>query len=225
MIKAIVFDFDGLIIDTETPEFESFQKMFEEHGAELSLDIWGRCIGTDGSSFEPYSYLEQCIGKPFDVDSARLRRREHFSERMHQELPRPGVLNYLERGKEMGLPIGLASSSTRQWVTGYLKKHELLNAFHCIRTRDDVVKAKPDPALYLLALEDLGVQPHEAVAFEDSPNGALAAKRAGMHCVIVPNLITKTLSFGEHDLRLNSMAEMPLEEVISTILSRSSNDR
>ncbi|WP_282935486.1 HAD family hydrolase [Paenibacillus sp. RC67] len=221
MIKAIVFDFDGLILDTETPEFESFQKMFEEHGAELSLDVWGRCIGTDGSSFEPYSFLEQCIGKPFDVEAARLRRRERFVESMRQELPRPGVTDYLKQGNDLGLTIGLASSSTRQWVTGYLKEHELLDAFRTIRTRDDVVKCKPDPSLYLLALEDLGVQPHEAIAFEDSPNGALAAKRAGMHCVIVPNLITKTLSFGEYDLLLDSMADMLLQEVVLAITSRS----
>lgn len=221
MIKAIIFDFDGLILDTETPEFESFQKMYEDHGAELSLDIWGRSIGTDGSAFEPYSHLEQCIGKPFDVEAARLRRRERFAERMTNEIPRPGVTDYLQHGHEMGLTIGLASSSTRQWVTGYLKQHALLGAFRTIRTRDDVVKAKPDPSLYLLALEDLGVQPHEAIAFEDSPNGALAAKRAGMYCVIVPNPITNTLVFGDHDLRLNSMADMTLKEVITTIAGRS----
>jgi len=220
LIKAIVFDFDGLILDTETPEYESFQAMYNDHGAQLPIDIWGRCIGTDGSAFEPYDFLEQCIGKPFDREQARLLRRERFAERMYQQVPRPGVADYLKRGKALNLGIGLASSSTRAWVTGYLKQHGLTDSFRHIRTRDDVAKVKPDPELYLQVLHELGVQPHEAVAFEDSPNGALAAKRAGMHCVIVPNPITSMLSFGEFDLRLDSMEQMTLDAVLEHIAMR-----
>ncbi|MFE5317331.1 HAD family hydrolase [Paenibacillus sp. NPDC056579] len=217
MIKAIVFDFDGLILDTETPEYESFQAMYQEHGAQLPLEVWGRHIGTDGSLFEPYQYLEKCIGKPIDRESARLLRRERYAERMRGELPRPGVADYLVRGKALNIGIGLASSSSRAWVTGYLTEHRLTDSFHCVRTRDDVAKTKPDPELYLRVLETLGAQPHEAVAFEDSPNGALAAKRAGMHCVIVPNSVTRQLKFGEFDLRLDSMADMPLDTVFERI--------
>ncbi|MCR8631912.1 HAD family hydrolase [Paenibacillus radicis (ex Xue et al. 2023)] len=217
MIKAIIFDFDGLILDTETPEYESFQAMYRDHGMELTMDLWGLCIGTDASAFEPYSYLEQCLGTPIDRETARKLRRQRYSERMSEVQPRPGVIDYLREASELGLQIGLASSSTREWVTGYLKQFGLLDYFSCIRTRDDVEKVKPDPALYMQALSCLGVLPEEAIAFEDSPNGSLAAKRAGMHCVIVPNELTGQLRFGEHDLRLPSMSAMTLTEVISRV--------
>lgn len=130
---------------------------------------------------------------------------------------RPGVTDYLKQAKTLGLRVALASSSSRAWVTGYLKKYGLLDQFECIRTREDVVKVKPDPALYLSALQALGIRPEEAVAFEDSPNGALAAKAAGMFCVIVPNSITRTLTFGKFDLQLDSMSSMGLDEVISRL--------
>ena len=217
MFRAVVFDFDGLILDTETSEFRSFQDVFEKHGAVLELDVWKDCIGTSPSAFDPYRYLEQCIGRPVDRELARAWRKERFEQLMKEESVRPGVESYLRRATELGLKIGLASSSTRAWVEGYLRQFHLLHYFHCIRTRDDVVRVKPDPELYLRALEELGVAPAHAVAFEDSPNGALAAKRAGMACVIVPNPLTETLIFGEVDLRLSSMAEMSLDEVIARL--------
>ncbi|TDF99559.1 HAD family hydrolase [Paenibacillus piri] len=215
MIKAIVFDFDGLIIDTETPEYESFRAMYADYGMELTLDVWGQCVGTDGSLFEPYTHLEQCLGSPYDREAARSLRRLRYAERMREVQPRPGVTDYLKEAQTLGLQIGLASSSSQAWVTGYLKQYGLLDYFKCIRTKEHVAKVKPDPALYIQALSCLGVQPEEAVAFEDSPNGSLAAKTAGMYCVIVPNDVTATLVFGEHDLRLSAMSDMPLSETIA----------
>jgi HAD superfamily hydrolase (TIGR01509 family) len=120
----------------------------------------------------------------------------------------------LQSAQALDLRIGLASSSTFAWVAGYLEIHNLTHYFETKRTRDDVVKVKPNPELYLKALTDLGVLPIEAIAFEDSPNGSLAAKRAGMYCVIIPNTITGGLVFGETDLRIDSMEQMSLPEVI-----------
>jgi HAD superfamily hydrolase (TIGR01509 family) len=219
LLKAVVFDFDGLILDTETPEFESFRAMYLDHGMELSIDVWSQCIGTDGSLFEPYQYLEQCLGKPFDIEAARMRRRERFTEYMSQALPRLGVVEYLQEAQSSGLSIGLASSSRKAWVIGYLEQYGLLDYFQCIRTREDVEKVKPDPALYVKVLECLGALPGEAIAFEDSPNGLLAAKQAGMYTVIVPNELTSTLIFGNYDLRLNSMSDMHLQDVLKHVLA------
>lgn len=220
LLKAVVFDFDGLILDTETPEFASFQAMYQDHGIELSIDLWSTCIGTDSSFFEPYEHLEQCLGKPYDREAARRRRRERYAELMSKAMPRLGVVEYLQEAQSLGLLIGLASSSRREWVTGYLQQYGLLDYFKCMRTRDDVEKVKPDPALYIKVLECLGVMPSEAVAFEDSPNGLLAAKLAGMYAVIVPNDMTSPLTFGEHDLRISSMSDMPLQEVLKLVSSK-----
>jgi HAD superfamily hydrolase (TIGR01509 family) len=185
----------------------------------LPIGVRGQWIGTDASPFDPYAHLEASAGIPLDREAARAFRRARYEELMAGQRARPGVEDYLREGRRLGLGIGLASSSSRDWVLGYLRQLGLEDGFDCIRTRDDVAKVKPDPELYLKALEALGVAPEEAVAFEDSPNGALAAKRAGLKCVIVPNELTSRLAFGEHDLRLASMADMPLAEVLAKLSS------
>lgn len=213
-IRAIIFDFDGLILDTETPEYRSFAELFREHGAELGRETWGKWIGKDASGFNVYDHLDACVGRTLDREAVRSRRRAKYEALIASEQARPGVEDYLRDAKRLGLRIGLASSSTREWVEGYLSKLGLLDYFDALRTRGDVAKAKPDPELYVRAMEALGVGPDEAVAFEDSPNGALAAHRAGLRCVIVPNELTRGLTFGEHTLRLESMAELPLEALL-----------
>lgn len=218
MIRAIVFDFDGLILDTESNEFMAYQDMYKHHGAELTLEKWSGVIGTDMLSvFDPYDFLEECIGKPFDREEARKIRRERFLARMKQEQLRPGVVSVLEQASRLGLKIGLASSSYLDWVEGYLNKYGIRHYFSYIRTRDNVEKVKPDPALYRLAAEGLGVRPEEALAFEDSPNGALAAHRAGLHCVIVPNSVTEALAFGAHTKRIVSMEGLDLKRLVEEI--------
>jgi HAD superfamily hydrolase (TIGR01509 family) len=225
MIKAVVFDFDGLILDTESNEYFAHSEMFRQLGVELPIQEWGKCIGTDASAFDVFAYLEQLVGSPVDRDQLNSARHELFINRMSKEEIRPGVRDYLLSAQDQGLRIGLASSSTRAWVTGYLEKHHLAGFFETIRTRDDVAIVKPNPELYQLALADLQVLPNEAIAFEDSPNGALAAKRAGMYCVAVPNSVTTSLIFGEIDLRISSMQEMSLAEIISRLSISSPSDR
>ncbi len=217
MIKAVVFDFDGLIIDTETPWYDAFREIYGEHGVELPLEVWAQCVGTSHDVFDPYDYLEQCIGKPINRDELRRRISDKHAEMMEGRTIRPGVEHYLRSAKSLGLNIGLASSSTLQWVERFLKQFDLLHYFQCIRTADGVKKVKPDPELYVQALECLGVSAGEAVAFEDSPNGARAAKSAGMRCVIVPNPVTAALAFDQYDLRLESMADMELQQVIERL--------
>lgn len=213
-IKAIIFDFDGLILDTESHEYYAHNTNYQQLGVELPLTEWGKCIGTDGSAFDVYGYLEQLVGKPVDRVQLNLNRLELFTQRMSIEHIRPGVREYLERAQALGLRIGLASSSSFAWVSTYLEIHNLTHFFETIRTREDVEKVKPSPELYQKALVDLGVLPEEAIAFEDSPNGSLAAKRAGMYCVIVPNSVTETLVFGEVDLRIKSMEQISLADII-----------
>lgn len=129
---------------------------------------------------------------------------------MKDESARPGVEAYLQAAKELGIKIGLASSSDYKWVSDHLKQIGLFDYFECIRTSDDVEEVKPNPELYLQTASRLGVEPKDCVAFEDSVNGSIAAKRAGMKCVIVPNKVTSTPQFEEYDVRLESMAEIEL---------------
>ncbi|WP_449539222.1 HAD family hydrolase [Ferdinandcohnia sp. Marseille-Q9671] len=216
MIKAVIFDFDGLIYDTETNEYNVLNEIFQEHGSELPLSVWGKVIGTQ-AGFNAFLYLEEQIGKKVDQDQLTKIRRQRFEERMKNEGPLPGVEDYLTAAKKAGLKIGLASSSTYEWVSTHLKNLCLFDYFECIRTSDDVEKVKPDPRLYLETAKCLGVTPNECLVFEDSANGALAAKRAGMYCVIIPNEVTKDLEFCEVDHRLESMASVQLNELIQKI--------
>ena len=219
LIQAAVFDFDGLILDTETAEFDACRLMFEHFGARLPLSAWAVCIGTRGA-FDPYAHLQEQAGPGIDLAAARELRLRLFRERMAGKTARPGVTDYLADARRLGLRIGLASSSDRSWVVEHLERLGLLPHFECIRTADDVERVKPEPDLYLRVLEHFGVPGERAVAFEDSPNGAAAAVRAGMPCVVVPNRLTARLPFPDGiRLRLASMADMPLPAVLRRLES------
>jgi len=129
----------------------------------------------------------------------------------------PGIVEYLEDADRLGLRVGIASSSSRNWVLGHLERLGLSDRWECIRCWGDVERAKPWPDLYLAVLDHLGVPPSEALAFEDSPNGIAAAKAAGMICVAVPNPLTDALDLSKADVRLGSLAEMPLPELLDRI--------
>jgi HAD superfamily hydrolase (TIGR01509 family) len=213
VIDAVIFDFDGLIFDSETHEYETVREVFVDHGHELELEVWSQCVGREPGFFDPIAHLEELAGRPLDREALTELRRRRFFERIEGEGPIAGVEETLKAARGLGLKVGLASSSPREWVEPQLRKLGLLHYFDCIRTRDDVEHAKPAPDLYLAAVACLGVSPDRAVAFEDSPNGALAARRAGLYCVVVPNRITAALEFGEHDLRLDSLLDAPLSEL------------
>ncbi|UZJ78279.1 MULTISPECIES: HAD family hydrolase [unclassified Fictibacillus] len=214
MIKAVVFDFDGLILDSETSVYNAIQEIFTEHSCNMPLELWQQCIGTK-DFLDPFEYLEEQINKKVDRKGLRAKHHERVLSMLEGEKPLPGVEDYLEAAKELGLKIALATSSSRQWVTGHLEKLNLLSYFDCLKTADDVEHVKPDPALYLEAVKCLGVKPNEAIAFEDSANGARAAKAAGLYCVVIPNEVTKGLAFGDVDHQMESLAEVQLKELMN----------
>ena len=215
-IRALLFDFDGLILDTETPSYESWQAVYREHGQELPLDRWAAIIGTIGG-FEPLDYLEELHG-PVDREAVTARRRERELELLEIEELRPGILHYLEEADRLGLKKAIVSSSSRRWVDGHLTRLERAEHFDEIVTADhDPERSKPRPTLYLEALERLGVRPDEAIAFEDSPNGVEAAKAAGVYTVAVPNGVTVALGLDHADRLLESRAERPPRELLNSL--------
>ena len=218
MIKGVIFDFDGLILDTETHQFLILQELFEKNGSELPIERWQQEIGTQ-SGFSPFKYLAEKHGGKIEHETLKEQFKEKFHSILTSENARAGVEDYLKVAKDMGLKIGLATSSNYEWVSTHLKNLGLFNYFDCIQTSDDVEKVKPDPSLYLQTAKCFGLPVEECLVFEDSANGALAAKRAGMSCVIVPNQVTETMDFCTVEHRMQSMTDMPLKDVIDYVES------
>jgi HAD superfamily hydrolase (TIGR01509 family) len=213
LIRAIVFDFDGLILDTEEPVYRSWLEVYEAHGEDLPFERWVQIVGSTTAGFHPQHHLEDRLGRalPKEVLDRRIGRR---TEMILANTVLPGVVQRIDEAKAMGLKLGVASSSTVDWVRGHLVRLGIFDRFDCLRCRDDVANAKPEPDLYIAVLECLGVPASEAIAIEDSPNGVLAAKRAGMRCVAIPNSITARLDLGQADVVLGSLAEVTLPELL-----------
>lgn len=197
--QALIFDFDGTILDTETREFQHWQALYRAHGRELALADWQRGIGT-WDAFDPWAGLPDHV----QADRERVHAGLHgriLADIAEQDL-RPGVRAVLEGVRVRGLRLALATSSDRAWVTRWLAQHGLLELFEVLATRDDVRRVKPDPELYALAAARLGLRPQQCLAVEDSLNGATAAVAAGVPVVVVPNDVTRTQPFAPEWPRL-----------------------
>ena len=216
MIRALVFDFDGLILDTEEPVYRSWLEVYQAHGEELPFERWIQIVGSTTTGFHPQQHLEERLGRPLpkEVLDRRIGRR---TEMILANAVLPGVVRHLDAARDLGLKVGVASSSTSDWVRGHLARLGILERFECIRCRDDVEHAKPEPDLYVAVLECLGVEAAEAIAIEDSPNGITAAKRAGMRCVAIPNSITARLDLSQADVVLSSLAEVSLTQLLKRV--------
>ncbi|KYD10001.1 HAD family hydrolase [Heyndrickxia sporothermodurans] len=215
MIKAIIFDFDGLILDTETIWYESYKETMKSYKCDLPLEQFSKCIGSDDTAL--YAYFKEQLGDDCDIQEIEDAAKTFYEKKMTAPVARAGVKEYLEDAKKLGYKISLATSSSKMWVTNYLSQLNLLHYFDILITKDDVDKVKPAPDLYLKAVDSLNINPSEAIAFEDSLNGLQAALAAGLKCVIVPNPVTEHLAFENHHLRLQSMADMSLSEVIRKV--------
>lgn len=224
MIRGLIFDFDGLILETEEPVFQSWCELYRSHGCELGFEEWATLIGTAEASFDPFQSLEQQVGRKLDRQDLLATRKQRERSLILTQPVRPGVADYLSQAKQLGIKRAVATSSNYGWVSSHLSRLGLLDSFDCIRSRDDVRHTKPDPELFLSALDCLGVHASEAIVFEDSPNGILAARRAGIFCVAVPNPLTRRLDLHLADLQLESLADLPLSELLEIAASRPSRN-
>lgn len=219
MIRALIFDFDGLILETEGPSYKSWEEVYQSFGLALPFSTWSTIIGTTQGEFDPLLELQRQVQARVDweaVESQRLVREKALIE---TQSVLPGVEQYLQDARRLGLKTGLASSSSCKWVVGHLTRLGLENYFDYICASDDVQRTKPDPELYLSVLRGLDIRAEEAIALEDSPIGIQAAKQAGIFCVAVPNPLTSQLVLSQADLQLSSLAEMPLDQLLNKVNS------
>ena len=217
MIEALIFDFDGLILDTEVPIYQSWREIYQEYGCSLTFDIWAGYIGTTENGFDPFEELQRQVGTLLPRTEINKKHQQREMDLILERTIMPGVLDYLQEARALGLGIGLASSSTCQWVTGHLQRLGLSAYFDSVRGSDDVVRTKPDPALFNLVVQDLGISPSNVIVFEDSINGILAARGANLFTVWVPNELTRRTHTDQANLRLDSMADMSLRDLIQLV--------
>ena len=216
MIKALLFDFDGLIADTEVPTFESWRQVYADYGVELTLEDWVPAVGSGSSTsvaFDAIAHLERLLARPVDREAVIARRTKRKEELYACAPLLPGVSEMLERARERGIKTAVVTRNQDERVTRHCDRHGLR---HCW---DALICANAEPMcdkaeLYRHALDVLDVAAYEALAFEDSPSGVRAAKRAGVVCAAVPNDVTRGADFGEADVVLASLAQLEIDDVL-----------
>jgi HAD superfamily hydrolase (TIGR01509 family) len=212
-LEALIFDFDGLILDTETCTYEAVVEIFAEHGEVLDAAWWRSILGTADHPHWTEQLAVQ-LGRPVDRP-ALVARREARRLPIIEALPtREGVTDLLDAADAAGVPTAVASSSASDWVVPHLDRLGLRHRFRAVITRDDVgddpARTKPAPDLFLAAAAALGADPARCVVLEDSPNGVAAGRAAGMAVVAVPGPMTRPLDFGAAHLVVNSLADLDL---------------
>lgn len=209
-LKAIIFDFDGLILDTEYPEYLALSSIYDEYCMEVSMELFGLNIGTHNGQFDPYEHLV----KAREVKVSReefLKDWETRKDRIvSDQQAMPGVLELINSAKKAGLKLAIGSSSPLSWVASHTKKLGIFDNFDTIVTRDDVVKAKPSPEIFQLAAEKLNIAPEACVVLEDSLNGLIAAKAAGIRSVWIPNKVTQHMQVDADQPRVTSMEQVSI---------------
>lgn len=216
-IKGLIFDFDGTILETEMPEYESWRKIYSNYGEQLSIETFSKCLGASYREFDLVANLENILGRPLNREEMLAEQEKLALEKIYSIPPMPGVLDMLNQAKKYELKVGLASSSPRKWVEGHLSRLNLLSYFDCIYTMDDVDKVKPDPQLFIRTLKHLNLHPDEAIVLEDSPNGVIAAQAAGCFCIAIPNGISAHLNLDHANLVISSLEDVTLELLLKKL--------
>jgi HAD superfamily hydrolase (TIGR01509 family) len=215
--KALLFDFDGTLVDTESLDLRTWHEVFEAHGVSVPADRFALRIGTLTGPDE-LDELDALLDVPCDRDTVVATRRRRELELLELEPLRPGVRELLEEARELGLSLGIVSSSSRSWIDRNLRRLGLLDGWATTVCADgDTTRCKPSAALYLEALDALGVEAGEAIAIEDSPNGVAAARAAGIFCLAFPNDVTRALDLSQADLLLESLEDVSLGELLARV--------
>lgn len=211
MIRALVFDFDGLILDTETPLIDAYAEVHARHRVPFDRSLFLRSVGHADYAFDPWHGFSQHS----DRVALEVERRACKDQLLLRQPVLPGVLALLDAARIAKLHIGLASNSNHDWVDPHLTRLGLIERFDFIACREDAPSPKPEPDLYRLVLNRFGLRGHEAIAFEDSHTGSLAAKRANLWAVAAPNESTAHHDFSHVDLKVSSLADVSLADLMT----------
>lgn len=205
---AVLFDFDGVLVDTEWAIYQAWLGTFQAHGHDLPLEVYTRCIGSDFATWSPKTHLEDLSGLAFDWHDLDAKRQDAIMTDLAGEGTMPGVISLLEKLTTRDIRRAVVSSSSHHWVDGWLEKLDFGGHFESVVCRGDAPRIKPAPDLYLEAAKRLGLEPAECLVIEDSLNGMHAAQAAGMNVWIVPNRVTAGLDFSAADRLFPSLVDL-----------------
>lgn len=215
-IDALVFDFDGLLMDTETASLRVWQYLWRWHGLELDLGTFFAPHGGDVIA-ERYAALASAVGRDYDQVASHAARIAYRDE-VHATLElADGIGTWLDEARDLGVRLAVASSSPRDWIENHLARIGYLDRFEFLACGDEVRAAKPAPDVYLLALSRLAVAADRAIAFEDTAHGVAAAKGAGLRCVAIPHPHADPALFTAADVLLTSASDLPLATVVTKV--------
>ncbi len=219
---ALIFDFDGLLVDTESTALLAWREQFAVHELVFPLEVWHQFIGSQGSQ-EAMMGAIRAGGIEFVDTELRAQWRERHNRIVSTEPLRAGVAAFLDEAASAGARFAVASSATRDWLDQQLGRLGIHDRFEVVCARDNG-RVKPAPDIYLAAIAALGVEASDAIAFEDSPNGITAAKAAGLYCVAVPNPVTAELPLGQADVRVESFTDISYSELVDRMGRRAGYD-
>jgi HAD superfamily hydrolase (TIGR01509 family) len=212
---ALIFDFDGLLVDTESSALLAWREQFAVHELDFPLEVWHSYIGSQGSQ-EAMMAAVRAGGIDFEDAELRAEWRQRHNLIANEEPLRAGVMAFLDEAIAAGSHLAIASSATRDWLDAHLDRLGIRPLFDVVCARDNG-RVKPSPDIYLAALAGLRVAADDAIAFEDSPNGITAAKAAGLMCVAVPNAVTAALPLDAADLRVESFTEISYSGLVALL--------
>lgn len=207
-MKAVIFDFDGTIVDTETLWVDVYQEIIKEkYNVSIPISIFEACVGTVDDAL--YDYLVTFVDATITRQQLSPIAEKNVDKKLCELMPRQGVIELLTSLRDSGYRLAIASGSQRKWIDLFLKQHHLNTYFEEICCADDVENVKPHPDIYLATLQALNLQPEQCFAIEDSINGSLAALSAKILCYIVPNEVTKHSTFPQGTIRVNHFSDIP----------------
>lgn len=207
-IKGLIFDFDGVIVDTEWAIYQSWVRLFARENQEISIATYAPCLGAGYDHWDPAKHLEQLSAKKFDWSIETPARQAEIEDELLGMGIMQGTLELLDYCDATGIKMTVASSSSRRWVGGWLERLGILERFESTFCRTDGYPVKPNPALFLAAQQALNLPKNQCLIIEDSENGSIAAEAAGIPCVAIPNRMTESSNFSRAHYRLNSLTEL-----------------
>ena len=207
-VKGIIFDFDGVLVDTEWAIYQSWVHLFRREGQTIDIETYSPCLGAGYSHWNPADYLESLTGKKYDWEVETPARQAMLEADLERMGLMPGAAELLQWCKEHDIPMAVASSSSRRWVAGWLEKLGIMDYFKGVFTRTDGFPVKPNPALFLAARECLDVPPEHCIIIEDSENGTISAARAGIPCVAIPNRMTEASDFSAATEQMSDLHQL-----------------